>query len=552
MITDIHSLVSNQAKGATTTSNTSNLGALSKLSSELQFIEGMHPVKITSVQNAQTANGPNQLIGVRSNDQQQFTLVNPKPNAAIQAGDTALLTVNRQQTASLALQSQVTSASSTAIAGQSSPPVRPSSAADTNTIAPSSSVNRSASPSTSAVVTSPASANVIAEMTIASRPIQLTAISASVAQVSPNSQVTSPNTGQPATASPTVAQPSGSTQNNTPSPGGAAMQYSTQVTDGNRQFTLNTQHPLKAGESISVFVDKQNQLQLFPSTPTTTTATALTEGLKQALPKQITAQEFHSMVRQLNALAQSATALPDKVSSALEQLVKQLPNLQAVTQSSDGVKNAMQTSGLFSEANLATKTHLESDLKLNLSRLESAVAEAANKQTTPSLNSVQSNAFNLVSGAIERITTGQLRTMIESAQAQQDGSLLPLSMEIPIKDGRSSSVVNLHIDKDQTQAPDVEAHERRWLVKLKFDFEETGRFEARTSIQGQKVGIVFAVEQAATERMIRQRLDELRTNLRKKDVSIETLDCFQATLKQQRHSLSTQDAQPNRLIDVRT
>ncbi|MCC4274630.1 flagellar hook-length control protein FliK [Marinomonas communis] len=157
--------------------------------------------------------------------------------------------------------------------------------------------------------------------------------------------------------------------------------------------------------------------------------------------------------------------------------------------------------------------------------------------------------MQLVTGAIERITTSQVRHLIENAQ--QDGSVLPLSVEIPIKDGRTTSIVNLKIDQDKSDKDNnIEPHKRRWLVQLKFDFEETGRFEARASVQDKKVGVIFAVEDPSTEKIIRERLDELRTNLRNKHVEIETLDCFRATLQDKKNQYK--EDKPQRLIDVRT
>lgn len=268
------------------------------------------------------------------------------------------------------------------------------------------------------------------------------------------------------------------------------------------------------------------------------------------MPKQITAQELVSMVRQLHTLSQSGAALPEKVATALDQLVKQLPNLQTLTQTSEGVKQAILSSGLFSESNLAKSTNLTTDFKLNLSRLEGASVEAF-KQAAPSVGTTTSSqqAMQLVTGAIERITTSQVRHLIENAQ--QDGSVLPLSVEIPIKDGRTTSIVNLKIDQDKSDKDNnIEPHKRRWLVQLKFDFEETGRFEARASVQDKKVGVIFAVEDPSTEKIIRERLDELRTNLRNKHVEIETLDCFRATLQDKPNQYK--EDKPQRLIDVRT
>ena len=601
MITDINSLVSGQGKTSTApTTSTANLGALAKLSSELKLIDGLHPIQITSVKNAQTTSGNQQLIGITRSDQQQYTLVNNKPSPSLQAGDKGTLNVSGNQ-ASLTVFNQRPAQTTNVVTQPQipSPAANPTSSASSSTAMPASSVagqqnltnaTQNTSMTSNPAPVSPQQAQTIAQVAIASRPIILTVIGSNTPlpkttttpslqsqTSSTNSNIstsrpTSPSNAQ-ATNSAAVPAPASTTpvvnkttinptlitqvspqETRFPLPQtantGANATFSAVVTDGNEQFTLNTQHPLKVGETLTVMVDKQGQLQLYPTERPSPTATTLTEGLKQTLPKQISPQEFVSMIRQLNHLAQSGTALPEKVAVALEQLVKQLPNLQSLTQSSEGIKQAIQNSGLFSEHNLSQKTNLTSDLKLNLSRLEGANLEISKQANTTGPQATHSQqAMSLVAGAIERITTSQVRHLIENAQ--QDGSILPLSIEIPIKDGQSTSVVNLRIDKDASDKDkEVEPHKRRWLVQLKFDFEETGRFEARASIQDKKVGILFAVEAPTTEQMIRQRLDELRDNLRSKQVEVETLDCFRAKLNDKPNQY--QEPTQQRLIDVRT
>ncbi len=633
MITDINSLVSGQGKASTAqSSSTASLGNLAKLSSELKLINGLNSIQITSVRNAQTPNGTQQLIGVSSpSNQQQFTLVNNQPSPAFQAGDKGTLSVSANQaTLTVPTPQSSTSTSAQTVSnnrvgyntGQQATPSFNQSSAQTaqtssanvhssNTTLISSSstqatTNNASSASQGAVSqnTSVPQAQTIAQVAIASRPITLTVISSdaitlpqqgtsnnnsasaqtinvqssisqpvasasttvtpyrqdgasntqpSNVQPTPSVAATKPNTpSNLPSASVVPATPSNTTNNaiTAPTTQPAAANFNAIVSDGNEQFKLTTQHPLTPGEKLTVVVDKQGQMQFLPPEKTNAPPVTLSDGLRQSMPKQITAQELVSMVRQLHTLSQSGAALPEKVAAALDQLVKQLPNLQTLTQTSEGVKQAILSSGLFSESNLAKSTNLTTDFKLNLSRLEGASVEAS-KQATPSVGTTASSqqAMQLVTGAIERITTSQVRHLIENAQ--QDGSVLPLSVEIPIKDGRTTSIVNLKIDQDKSDKDNnIEPHKRRWLVQLKFDFEETGRFEARASVQDQKVGVIFAVEDPSTEKAIRERLDELRTNLRNKHVEIETLNCFRATLQDKPNQYK--EDKPQRLIDVRT
>ncbi len=546
MITDINSLISGQGKTNSTQTNSPSIGALAKLSSELKLIQGMQPIQITSVQNSQSANGQTaQLIGVTQNNQQRLTLVNQEANSNIKAGDRGVLNVAGQSATLTVTPSSTVNTSGGAPYGSGANAATGSVNNSTQTPQQVPSGNsQSPNASTTTQVPQPltatqTSAKITAQVAIASQPIQLT-----VLQTSANSTSSTGATSAATTAQPAQARQQPSTAPTTSPPN----QFSATVTDGKETFTLNTRHPLQPGDTLSVVVDKQGKLQFLPQTTSTPTQTTITEGLKQSLPKQITPQEFTTMLRQLTTMAQSGSQLPERVSQALEQLIRQLPNLQSLTQSPDSLKQALQTSGTFSERNLSTNTLVPQDLKLNLTRLDGATNDPKTVSQLNSASSTQTQVLNQVAGAIERITTHQLRNLVENVQ--QDGQTLPLSIELPIKDGRSTSLVNIRIDRDNTQDQEVEPHNRRWLVQLKFEFEETGKFEARVSVQDQKVGVIFAVEQAETEQLIRGKLDDLKESLRQKNVEIETMDCFRAQLKEP--SKSPYDSPSTRLIDVRT
>lgn len=512
MITDINSLISNQGRTPLASSTTSSIGTLSKLSSELKLIEGIHPIQITSVKNSQSGQQSTQLIGITQSDK-QLTLLNSTPSSSFKAGDKGSLVIEGNK-ATLTVQSSPQSQLTSSGVTPTQPPIPRSSA----NVYQSNSPQPPNTAQTGPQASPQQQAKFSAEVAIASRPITLTVIS----------------TPQQSHSLPTAPA--------------ARESFSATVSDGQNSFILNTKHPLKLGESVQVMVDRKGQLQLYPSAPAQTREAVITDALKQSLPKQISSQEFTGMLRQLSALQQSGAVLPEKVSAALDQLVRQLPNLQTLTQSPEALKQAIQTSGLFSESNLANSNLLAKDVKLNLTRLDGAASEAKSS-VQPTLPAAQQQALNMVAGAVEHITTNQLRNIVETAQ--QDGQTLPLNIALPIKDQRGTSMVNIRIDKDGPEHEnDAQKHERRWLVQLKFEFEETGRFEARMSVQGQKVGIIFAVEAPETEQQIKANLQELKDNLRQKNVEIETLECF-ITKFNETTKRDVAD-QPQRLIDVRT
>ncbi|MEC8484628.1 MAG: hypothetical protein VXY99_12495, partial [Pseudomonadota bacterium] len=206
MITDINSLVSGQGKASSAqSSSTASLGNLAKLSSELKLINGLNSIQITSVRNAQTPNGTQQLIGVSSpNSQQQFTLVNNQPSPAFQAGDKGTLSVSANQaTLTVTTPQSSTSTSAQTVSNnrvgyntsqQTTPSLNQSStqtaqtssanvhSSNTTLISSSSTqatTNNASSASQGAVSqnTSVQQAQTIAQVAIASRPITLTVIS---------------------------------------------------------------------------------------------------------------------------------------------------------------------------------------------------------------------------------------------------------------------------------------------------------------------------------------------------------------------------------------
>jgi hypothetical protein len=313
----------------------------------------------------------------------------------------------------------------------------------------------------------------------------------------------------------------------------------TQVSDGHNQFQIASQTPLQPGEKIRVLLDANNQLQVIPSKLATTPPQI--DALKQSLPQQLSAPEMAQLIKQLQAIHNASPAsLSPQSQRALAQLIQSLPALEQLTQSPDAMKQAIQTSGQFSESLLknTNAAALNTDLKMNLTRLENA--------TNDSLSQRSSNfPTEQVANAIERITTNQLRHFSDLNQV--NAQTYPLYIELPIKDHQNTSLVQLQIDQE-AQDDNAQDHERRWLVKLNFDFEETGRFEARAGIQENKVGILFAAEDAVTIAAIKHQMADLKQQLIEKNIEVQRLDVFQTTLSEDKLKSPTQTS----LIDVRT
>ncbi|MEO9655699.1 flagellar hook-length control protein FliK [Marinomonas sp.] len=314
--------------------------------------------------------------------------------------------------------------------------------------------------------------------------------------------------------------------------------YTVQVSDGKQIFTLQSQQKLAKGDSLRVMVDGNNQLQLLPNKLTNPLQTAQLDALKLSLPKQLTAQGMADLISQLQSLSNSANQLTPKAQQALSQLLQHLPSIEKLTASPEGMKQAVQASGVFTESLLKQQhPQLNADLKLNLMRLN----QVATEQQASNLRLPTEQIAN----AIERLTTGQLRHLNDIGSSQSQ--VFPLHIELPIKELGSQHLVKLDIDQDSANQ-EIEPHLRRWLVKLQFDLEQTGRFDARAAIQGNKVSVMFAAEEASTQRLLQNNLTELKQKLMERDIEVSRLESFQA-------KLTAQDEAPSQgptLIDVRS
>lgn len=314
----------------------------------------------------------------------------------------------------------------------------------------------------------------------------------------------------------------------------------TMVSDGQSEFPIMTDAKLKAGQVIRVMIDANNHLQVLPSKLDTTPPSISLDALRQSLPKQLSLNDMTTVIKQLQSIALSSpSTLPLQTQQALQQLIQNLPNLATLTGSPEAMKQAIQASGIFSESLLvAEKPALTADLKLNLSRVRDAQEQAG-------MLRIGNTSTEQIANAIERITTAQLRHFSDQNSAAAPS--YPLHIELPIKNGNTLHMMHVEINQDASSEGD-EKRERRWLVKLQFNFEETGRFDARVSIQANKVGILFAAEDMETVQKLYKTIPDLKQQLEKKDIEVERLDAFQA-------KLTKEEAKPVRsqsLIDVRT
>ena len=545
MISDIQSMInasSGKQSNANINSNSTvgNSATLAKLIGEIKLIESLSLIKFQGSELLNFQGKPAQLL-FATGTQHPFTLINTGTPIDISDIQNAKLNRTNLQQASLSIPLENSSNKTV-----TNPNASTFKQAD-NLMLASRVVNLTV---TSGTLTLPATPN--NQTTTTTMPPANTQGAAT--QSTTSNQATASN--QIVTTNQTTSTPTISTQPtiNAPLPPATTVQQSTTtqvgpsnpqvatVSDGNTEFPILSQTPLKKGDVVRVMVDANNNLQVLP-TKASASATPSTqvEALKQSLPRQLSLTDMSQLVKQLHTLNETSSAnLPPQTQQALKQLIQNFPTLGALTTSPDAMKQAIQTSGVFSESLLASdsKTQLPADIKLNLSRLKEA------QENTGALR-LGSIPTEQIANAIERITTSQLRHFSDPNQITTP--TYPLHIELPIKNGQNPSFVQIEINKDAS-SEEQSKQDRRWLVKLKFDFEETGRFDARASIQANKVGVLFAAEDPDTVQKLQKNMSLLKQQLTDKDIEVERLDAFQAKLdKEKANALKTQS-----LIDVRT
>lgn len=550
MIPDIQSMLNASSGRQSDASNNkalSNVGTIARLGNEMKLIENLSLIKFQGSESLNFQGKPAQLLHATS-AHQPFTLVNTGPTIDISNIQHAKL--NKTNALQVSLSLPADNSSSKLTANQTPPQVRQ---ADNlimasrvvnltvTSVVPTVNEQLTAKTNTPPVtVAAPQSSNTKAA------PSQATSTQTTATQVT-GAQTTSPHTTAaniqlPTTNSSTpTSTPQINTSIQTATSTNASPSLRATVSDGKTEFPIVSQTPLKKGDVIRVMVDANNNMQVLPTKTNTTVPSVQLEALKQSLPKQLSLGDMSQLVKQLHNLNETtSTNLPPQTQQALKQLMQNMPTLGTLTTSPEAMKQAIQTSGLFSESLLAndSKTQIPADLKLNLTRLKEVQESAGPIRLT-------GVPTEHIANAIERITTTQLRHFSDPNQINTP--TYPLHIELPIKNGQAPSYVQIEINKDAS-TEERDKQDRRWLVKLKFDFEETGRFDARASIQANKVGILFAAEDSDTVQKLQKNLSALKQQLKEKDIEVERLDAFQAKLDNEKHNV----VKTQSLIDVRT
>lgn len=311
------------------------------------------------------------------------------------------------------------------------------------------------------------------------------------------------------------------------------------------EFILTSDSPLKIGEKIQVFTDSQGNIQLLPKQKELRESTLNSEFAK-SLPQQITKHELVQLIQGLSRI-QGNTQLNESTQKLIQQLLTSIPQRQDLD-SPQSVKQAIYNSGLFLENKLLNNpTNLTQDIKANWLNIQTAASQNPTNESisqTGAKEGLDLKANEAISQAVERITSSQIRNLLEPNKLE--GLTLPLNIELPIQDKDATSIFQLQIDQDKSD-PSESDKKKKWLAKLLFDFPETGKFEARLNVEENKVAVIFVAEDKDTEGKIHKKSNILIKQLEDKGLEVSKLESFSKPIDK-----TVKTTTKHSLIDVRT
>ncbi|MDP1539665.1 MAG: hypothetical protein Q8K94_04750 [Moraxellaceae bacterium] len=314
-----------------------------------------------------------------------------------------------------------------------------------------------------------------------------------------------------------------------------------------QHFLAHSQQPLQVGQKLTLQVNNKPQtaaaveLRIINAQQQ-----AIKENLRAALPRQ---QDLQPLLQRLSLILapNNAHQLPTDLVKVSEQFLRQMPNVQQISQAA-GLQQAVQLSGIFHEAALLAGQPIN-DLKTQLLQLWS-ILNTQSQQLNPQQLSqgiwirpelsqqlkAQSNqtAQSPLPGSLlpqrmsisshQSSTIGQLLQLLmqdaegvisrlESHQLmhlqQRDPQQTQWFIDLPVRHEQHTDLLRMHVQRDSREGQEDEAI---WSFSVSFDFEQTGPMLAKITL-AESLSIQFYAERAATVGLINEFAEHLQTTL---------------------------------------
>lgn len=276
-----------------------------------------------------------------------------------------------------------------------------------------------------------------------------------------------------------------------------------------------------------------------------------------ALAKPLTPELAETMLRAtsrqvpigaaLNQILSAAEAAPETLPPLLAHALRALAGLRAAPTdlaNPAGLREAIQRSGLFLEAMLATGSPPPpaGDLKSALLALRAALAEpesdrpALPRDPAATSSRIADPAHRIeiaraVEGAIERLKLAQIASMPdhpEISYSDERANPLRVALQVPVAtqgpDRPQTAMIGLVVEHNPV-SPEPASYQIEnegggetaegfpWKVRVALDLEETGPVQAEIALRGQSVAVTLWAERKAVAGRAREEIAQLHDAL---------------------------------------
>lgn len=263
---------------------------------------------------------------------------------------------------------------------------------------------------------------------------------------------------------------------------------------------------------------------------------ALAQMVQLALPRQ---DSILGLTTALSALA-GRVALPEPVAKAAQQVLATRLNIDPSGFSGAALKVAMQKSGVFQEALLASGQGQAAagDLKSGLLALKQSLgAWLGNQAPVPQVGVIapplrgqvprarggEGRALELPDDPIEigKVLLERSEAALSRLRLHQNASLpdsnpmrqeAQWNMDVPLIVGGQQHLLHLQIQRDAEQDA-KRAEERGWQVRFAINLAERGEAGAQISLRGKNIGVLIWADHADTAQALAQAVENLRDDL---------------------------------------
>ena len=258
--------------------------------------------------------------------------------------------------------------------------------------------------------------------------------------------------------------------------------------------------------------------------------------VQQAMPRQ---DSIVGLTTALTAIA-GKVALPEPVAKAAQQVLAARLPLDGVKLTGASVKAAVQLSGVFQEALLASGQGQAAagDLKSALLSLrqtlgawlgnQSPVTQVSNlappirghvpraKAGDGALPGLPDDPLELgkvladrTDAALSRLRLHQNASLPDPSAQRQDAQW---SMDLPVIVGGQQQVLHMQIQRDSEQEAE-RSEERSWQVRFAINLAERGEVGAQISLRSKNTGVLLWADQHETAQSLAGAVDALRESL---------------------------------------